>query len=104
MALPMVETSTLEQIHSPYSGLPVDGEDGPNETDPTVLFVHYGDAGEGTAFVSARVVEALGPDAGNRCGDELTEMLSIPGGIAIHVDRGWNGYSYYGFAPLTTGT
>jgi hypothetical protein len=38
MPLPTVEFAYEGTIHSPFSGLPADSEEGPNENDPTLLF------------------------------------------------------------------
>lgn len=98
MPVPTIEFSYLGTVHSPFSGLPADSEDGPNENDPTLLFSYYGGGGE-YGFISPR----LGNDLAARAEDlepiELAEALQIDGALVMVVDTDWNGINYYGFAP-----
>ncbi len=97
MALPVSKLHYLGQIYSPFSGLPADGEDGPNEGDPTLLFIYYGNASM-FGYVSKRVQDAVS-DVEDIDIDELPGILSVDGGVVFEVDTDWNGINYYGFAP-----
>jgi len=98
MTINIVEIHYLGQIYSPFSGLPADGEDGPNENDPTLLFVHYGDAGQ-YAYAAPRINEHVEIDDSEPGVDELAENLAIDGGMIIQANCDWNGINTYGFAP-----
>jgi|SRR6185312_4917410 len=98
MPLPTIEFSYLGTVYSPFSGLPADSEDGPNEADSTLLFVYYGDAGE-WAYISPRLANDLPEDADEVGAVDLAETLQIEGGLLMVVDTDWNGINYYGFAP-----
>ena len=98
MSLPIARVRRLEQIFSPFSGLPADGKDGPNENDPTLLFVYYGNTGE-YAYVSKRLQGSMEGNIEDVDIKELHSTLSIDGGHVFEVDTDWNGVNYYGFAP-----
>jgi hypothetical protein len=98
MPLPIIEFSYIGTVHSPFSGLPADSEDGPNETDPTLLFTYYGDASE-YGFISPRLGNGLAERAEDLEPIDLAEALQVEGGIVMVVDCEWNGVNYYGFAP-----
>lgn len=99
MPLPTVELNYLGQIYSPFSGLPAElNEEGPNEQDPTLLFVYYGMAGDWD-YVSPRFPNELTRFVDNLGPREMAEGLDIAGGILLVVDTDWNGINYYGFAP-----
>jgi hypothetical protein len=96
MAVSLARTHHLGQVYSPFSGQPADGDDGPNEGDPTLLFVSYG--GE-FAYVSDRLKALVDVVAENVDMADLTDVLTIDGGLILEVDTDWNGVNHYGFAP-----
>lgn len=98
MPVPTIEFRYLGAVYSPFSGLPADSEDGPNETDPTLLFTYYGDAGE-YGFISPRLGNDLAEQAADLEPLDLAEALQIEGVLVMVVDTDWNGVNYYGFAP-----
>lgn len=98
MPLPLVQVHCLTQIFSPFSGLPADGDKGPNQQDDTLLFVYYGDATQ-FAYVSSAVLDAVKADPDELEVEDLQEALSMKGGFIMEVDTDWNGVNYYGFAP-----
>jgi hypothetical protein len=85
-------------IHSPFSGLPADTDDGPNETDPTLLFTYYGDGGS-YGFLSLRLANRLPADVDDLEPLDLAEKLQFENLIVLVVNAGWSGVNYYGFAP-----
>ena len=102
MSLPVTKISYLRDIYSPFSGLPSElGECGgeANQSDPSLLFIYYGNS-SGYAYVSSRVVELVDGDPENFTPVELAERLAIEGGLVLQVDNGWNGVNSYGFAPI----
>ena len=99
MATETIRIEYLHIVHSPFSGLPADGEDGPNENDRTLLFVNYGDAGM-YAYISERV-RALLPDVEDTDPEELVAQLAIKNAVFFVVDTGWNGINTYAFAPAS---
>ncbi len=102
MSAPIVETRSNGTLHSPFTGQPADDEEGPNEDDPTLLFIWHGNAGlygyvgEWTAQALRKVgiedPETLAPS-------ELAARLEIPGALVLRVDAGRYGVNFYGFAP-----
>ena len=102
MPLTRVRIQYEGPIHSPFSGEPVDPEEGVNEADPSLLFVHYGN-GE-WSYVSDAVLDQLGADSMYDLGDpkDVAERLDIPNGLLLEVDYGWNGINAYAFAPSNT--
>jgi hypothetical protein len=98
MAIPIIEIHCLETIHSPFSGLPAEDEDGPNEADPTLLFNYYGMAGE-YGWISPRWSAVLPQDDEEVHPTDLAESLDIDGSFLLVVDTDWNGVNCYGFAP-----
>lgn len=99
----IVEIRNVESIYSPFTGQPADSEetDGPNVSDPSLCFIHYGDAGL-FGYVSERIlaaakvagienVEDLDPE-------DLLESIEIPNSVTLKVDTGFNGTNYYCFA------
>ena len=100
MTLPTVEIQTpQEQIFSPYSGLPSDGENGPRENDETLLFVHYGDAGDSGLYISERLIKLLNGDIDNISIEKIESTITLEGAFVLKIDAGWNGINSYGFAP-----
>ena len=99
MPLPIVKIHFLDKLYSPFSGLPVESDDGVNENDKTLLFVYYGDF-PGFAYINERLTEVSG-DIENLDIESLNQMLTIDGGFILEVDTDWNGINYYGFAPIT---
>lgn len=95
MTQSVVSIKHLETIYSPFSGLPVDGEDGPNEADKTLLFCYYGTASE-FAFVNERISEVLDTTIGV---EEAIASIKMDNIVIFRVDTDWNGVNYYGFAP-----
>jgi len=98
MSLPTARIHCLEQVFSPFSGLPADGEGGPNEKDPTLLFVYYGNAGD-YAYISNRLQNLVDGNVESIDIGMLHSALSIDGGLILEVDTDWNGVNFYGFAP-----
>jgi hypothetical protein len=105
MPLPAIEFGYLGTIHSPFSGLPSESEDGPNEDDPTLLFTYYGNAPI-YGLINPRLAKALPDELAELDVDldleptELAEALHIDGGLLMVIDTDWNGINYYGFAPV----
>ena len=98
MAVPIVKIHYTGQVYSPFSGEPADGETGPNETDASVLFVYYGNAGE-FAYVSDRMKTLTDLDREQLDIEALHGAITINGGVIMEVDNDWNGVNHYGFAP-----
>ncbi|MEE3851794.1 hypothetical protein VZC37_15735 [Gordonia sp. LSe1-13] len=98
MSLPIVNIRYLGEIHSPFTGLPAELNESPNESDTTLLFVYYGDVSE-WAYVNSRLAKALPADPDDLDLDDIQEGLDIEAGILIAVDTDWNGVNFYGFAP-----
>ncbi|OKH76419.1 hypothetical protein EB72_01435 [Mycobacterium sp. SWH-M1] len=99
MALPAVEFRYLDQIHSPFSGIPAGLDDeGVNHEDPTLLFVYCGDVSE-WSYVSPRFPSEFTRFIDNVEVDEVAQSLDIDGAVLLVVDADWNGIDYYAFAP-----
>ena len=98
MALPVAKIRCLEQIYSPFSGLPAGSEEEPDGTDPTLLFVFNGMAGE-YEYVSKRLQGLVDGDVEDVDVEDLVADLSVDGGLVLEVDADWNGVNTYGFAP-----
>ena len=101
MAIGMIKTKYVgESIFSPFTGEAIDGPDGPNESDPSLLFIYYGNAGE-YAYISEATQENLESkgivDAEELEPDDLIANLDIEAAFSLEVDTGWNGINYYGF-------
>jgi hypothetical protein len=89
-----------QQIHSPFSGMAADGEE--LTGDDTLLFVHYGDAGEYGHLSERAKQEAAAAGLSDPEGSSPEEVLAaidLPGAFALRVDTGWNGVNIYAFAP-----
>ena len=99
MALSVGRIKSENQIYSPFSGLPAHGEDGPNEEDPTLLFVYYGDAGL-YGYVSEHLQSIIGNDVEETLVEDMHSVVSDDGGFILEVDAGWNGVNTYGFKPV----
>lgn len=100
MPLPVTGLLSYDgNVHSPFSGLAAETDDGANSGDATLLFIYYGDASTWD-HISPRVAEQLSTDAEDFEPDELVDNLSFDGGFVMAVDTGWNGVNYYGFAPF----
>ena len=100
MPLPTIEISYLNQIYSPFSGLPAETDDSANEADSTLLFIYYGNASIWD-YVSPRLTPGLVEDQDELELDpfDLAKILEAQGGLVMVVDTDWNGVNYYGFAP-----
>jgi hypothetical protein len=97
--IPTISIQYSDSVFSPFSGQAADGDQGPNETDPTLLFVYYGDIGD-YAYKSDAVEKLIEQLDENETGpDELVKHLHIANAFALEVDSGWNGVNVYGFAP-----
>ena len=103
MPLPIIEFKYLGNVHSPFSGLPAESDDGPNEADPTLLFIYYGSISD-YAFLGHRINNDLAEQVEDLEPVDLAEALRIEGGLVFVVDTGWNGVNYYGFAPAGSDT
>lgn len=79
MPLPTIELNYLGTVHSPFSGLAADSDDGANVTDPSLLFVYYGNASIWD-YVSARLANQLPEDVDELDPIELAEIVEIPVG------------------------
>jgi hypothetical protein len=90
----------VQQIHSPFSGVVADGEE--LGSDDTLLFVHYGDAGE-YGHLSERAKQAAAAaglsDSEGLSPEEVLAAIDVPGAFALRIDTGWNGVNMYAFAP-----
>ena len=104
MPIPKVRIeTTYERIFSPFTGQPVETDDGLGH-EPSTLFVYYGDAGE-YAYVSPDLVRAFN-QKGVECAeddlpfapDEVAEKLDLPACFMREIDSGWNGVNYYCFS------
>lgn len=99
MSLPTIKFRYLDQIHSPFSGIPAGLDDeGVNHEDPTLLFVYCGGV-RTWAYVSSRFPSELTRVIDNLEIDEVAESLEIDGAVLFVVDTDWNGIDYYAFAP-----
>lgn len=99
MALPAIGFTYLGQVYSPLSGLPAEvDDDGANQSDPTLLFVYYGMAGEWD-YVSPRFPDEVTRIIDNLAPDEVADNLEIDGAIMLVVNTDWGGVNYYAFAP-----
>jgi hypothetical protein len=91
------------QIYCPFSGEPVD-KDGEINPLPSLLFVHYGDAGL-YAYSSPCFLELV-RQAGLECEGEvpsdppetIAPAIETTNAFVLEVDTGWNGVNAYGFA------
>ena len=104
MAMDIVRTETEEQVYSPFTGQPAEGLDGPNTSDPSLLFIHYGNSGE-YAYIADRVREAVAGAGVRNVEDldprKLAARIDVPGGFVLKIDGAWNGVNSYEFAPPT---
>jgi hypothetical protein len=99
MPLSTIEFRYLGQVHSPFTGLSAElNDEGPNQADPTLLFVYYGMVSEWD-YVSPRFPSELTRFVDNLEPADVAESLEVDGGIMLVVDTDWNGVNYYGFAP-----
>jgi len=101
MTIGMIKTKYVgESIFSPYTGEAIDGPNGPNESDPSLLFIYYGDAGV-YAYISKATKKNLESkgivDAEELEPKDLIANLDIETAFSLEVDSGWNGINYYGF-------
>ena len=97
MPIPVVRIHCRDQIFSPFSGQAADGKNGPNKTDPTLLFVYYG--GDGIyAHASERLRYSLTEDIEYLDAEDIHKSIEIDGGLVLEVETD-NGVNYYGFAP-----
>jgi hypothetical protein len=87
------------QIFSPFTGMPSETEDGPNEDDQSLLFVHYGDASEfGYLNTQAEeIVEELDDEEDGVDPVDVFKRLADADSILIEVDSGWNGVNLYAY-------
>lgn len=91
-------------IHSPFTGQPADFEEGgPNENDPSLIFTYHGDGGA-YGHVSPRLADRMPEDWEELEPLELAEKLQLESLLVFEVDAGWNGVSYYGYAPVDEGS
>jgi hypothetical protein len=99
MPMSTIEIGYLGQVFSPFSGQPTElNDEGPNQTDPTLLFVYYGMAGAWD-YMSPRFPTEVTRFVDNVEPAELAESLDVDGAVMFVVDTDWNGINYYGFAP-----
>lgn len=77
MPLSTVNLRYVGQVHSPFSGLPAElNDEGPNQADPTLLFVYYGMVGE-WGYVSPRSPSELTRFVDNLEPAERRQLLRI---------------------------
>jgi hypothetical protein len=93
----IIHIASQRGIFSPFSGLPVDPQNGIHEGDPTLLLVYSG-YNDYYDFCSARA-RRLVPRAEDMTKEQLAASLTLPDALLFVVDRGCNGDSYYAFAP-----
>lgn len=76
------------------AGAAADGEDGPNESDPSLMFTYYGDAS-----LYGYVEKELGDI------EDMPEPLELRSDVDVifEVNLGWNGINYYGFRAPRSG-
>ncbi len=99
MPIPIARVHCRDQIYSPFSGLPADGEDGPNKKDPTLLFIYYADPGV-YAYVSQRLRDSMDDDIEYIDVDTLHTHIDLETGLVLEVMTDMDGANYYGFAPV----
>ena len=94
------------ELFAPYSGICIHGEQQTEEAydhelDPTCLFVYFEESG--WCGVSKRVEEQLSRLGITEYEDmapiELATRLEFDGALMIEYNGGWNGTSWYAFAP-----
>jgi hypothetical protein len=99
--------SSEEPIFSPFSGEPVDGEEGCNAADPTLQWVFYGDPAI-TVHVGTYLRDALGlagdEDESTVALERIRTAIGDAGGLVLEVNTGWNGTNCYGFVPHRAGS
>jgi len=98
----VISIAYQDQIYSPFSGQPADGEDGPNERDTTLLFIFYGDAGE-YAYISEQFrreanIKGIG-EIDEVEPETLAKQVPIENSMLLKVNAAWNGINWYCFAP-----
>jgi hypothetical protein len=93
----IIHIASQRRIFSPFSGLPVDPQDGIHVDDPTLLLVYSG-FNDYYDFCSARVRQLV-PRADDVTKEQLAASLTVPDALLFVVDCGCNGYTYYAFAP-----
>lgn len=93
----IIHIASERAIFSPFSGLPVDSQNGIHVDDPTLLLVcsSFNDYYD---FCSARVRQRV-PRADDMTKEQLAASLTLPDALLFVVDRGCNGDTYYAFAP-----
>lgn len=85
-------------VYSPFSGLPAESEDGPNESDDSLVLIYYGDASD-YGYVSPRITSECGEAITELDPSELIEKLNLENVVSFEVDANWNGVNTYVFAP-----
>lgn len=104
MALIKLKTSDVN-LYSPFSGICIYGEEevADIEADDTVLYTCF--ESEGIGYVSERVAEALKQqgilDPESLSPAEVVAIIDIPDAVLIEYDGGFNGLSWFLFAPAS---
>ena len=105
MKIVYVEKENID-LFAPYSGICIHGEQQTqdeygHETDPTCLFVYFEESG--WCSVSKRVEKQLSRLGITEYEDmtpiELATQLEFDGALMMEYNGGWNGKSWYAFAP-----
>lgn len=94
----IIHIDSQRGIYSPFSGLPVEPENGIHAGDPTLLLVYSGVDDDDYDFCSPRV-RRLVPRVDEMNTEQLAASLTVPDALLFVVDRGCNGATYYAFAP-----
>lgn len=90
-------------LYSPFSGICIYGEEEPAdlEEDETVLYACF--ESEGVGHISERILDSLKKqnitDPESLTPAEIAEAIDIPDAILFEYDGGFNGLSWFIFAP-----
>lgn len=94
------------ELYAPYSGICIYGEQAEDnqdalDNDPTCLFSYFEDIGWG--LISARVESQLKAQGITNIEEyepeHIVSLLDFKGGLAFQYNGGWNGISWFAFAP-----
>ena len=92
------------EVFAPYTGICIRGDEADEGylDDPTLFFCDFG-VGEPDIH-SERVTEQLDElglsSAENLTAETLVSLLSFDGGVALRINDGWNGISWFVYAPI----
>jgi hypothetical protein len=94
----IIRIDSQRGIYSPFSGLPVDPENGIHAGDPTLLLVYSGVREDDYDFCSSRVRRRV-PRVDEINTQRLAASLTVPDALLFVVHAGYTGATYYAFAP-----